>query len=53
MGVNLDLKDFNNQWKLQGELNSDYWASDEILVDQFSGIFSISFSFNDIKSHQG
>ena len=35
------INDFNNQWKLQGELNSDYWASDEILVDQFSGIFSL------------
>ncbi len=35
------IKDFNNQWKLQGELNSDYWASDDVLIDQFDNIFSI------------
>lgn len=34
------IDDFNNQWKLQGELNNDYWASDEILYDQFADIFS-------------
>ena len=35
------VKDFDNQWKLQGELNDDYWASDQILFDQFSNLFSI------------
>lgn len=35
------IKDFNNQWKLQGELNEDYWASDEILIDQFDKIFNL------------
>ena len=39
------IEDFDNQWKLQGELNQDYWASDELLYDQFSNIFSI----NEIK----
>ena len=34
------IDDFNDQWKLQGELNKDYWSSDEILFDQFSNIFS-------------
>ena len=24
------VQDFDDQWKLQGELNEDYWASDEI-----------------------
>ena len=36
------IKDFNNQWKLQGELNDDYWASDEVLVDQFDNIFNLN-----------
>jgi len=35
------VKDFDNQWKLQGELNDDYWASDQILFDQFANVFSI------------
>ena len=35
------IKDFNDQWKLQGELNSDYWASDQILFDQISEIFPV------------
>mgnify|MGYP001158395021 FL=1 len=35
------IKDFNNQWKLQGELNEDYWSSDEVLIDQFDKIFLI------------
>jgi SAM-dependent methyltransferase len=35
------IKDFNNQWKLQGELNDDYWASDDVLIDQFDNIYSI------------
>ena len=34
------IEDFDNQWKLQGDLNEDYWASDEILIDQFSNIFA-------------
>ena len=37
---NKTIKDFNNQWKLQGDLNEDYWASDEILFDQFANVFS-------------
>jgi len=35
------VQDFDDQWKLQGELNNDYWASDEILYDQISEIYSI------------
>ena len=35
------VKDFDDQWKLQGELNDDYWASDQIIFDQFSNLFSI------------
>ena len=38
---NKTIEDFNNQWKLQGDLNDDYWASDQILFDQISEIFSI------------
>jgi len=34
------VQDFDDQWKLQGELNEDYWASDEILFDQFANLFS-------------
>jgi SAM-dependent methyltransferase len=34
------IKDFNNQWKILGVLNKDYWASDEILIDQFDNIFN-------------
>ena len=37
---NKTIRDFNNQWKLQGDLNEDYWASDEILFDQFANVFS-------------
>ena len=36
---NKTIRDFNNQWKLQGDLNEDYWASDEILFDQFANVF--------------
>ena len=39
---NKTIRDFNNQWKLQGDLNEDYWASDELLNDQFSNIFSLN-----------
>ena len=35
------VKDFDDQWKLQGKLNDDYWASDQIIFDQFSNLFSI------------
>ena len=35
------IKDFDNQWKLQGELNDDYWASDQIIFDIFSNLISI------------
>ena len=35
------VKDFDDQWKLQGELNDDYWASDQIIFDQLSNLFSI------------
>ena len=34
------ISDYNNQWKLQGELSEDYWASDDILFDQFANLFS-------------
>ena len=34
------IRDYNDQWKLQGELNEDYWASDDILFDQFANLFS-------------
>ena len=40
------IKDYNDQWKLQGELNEDYWASDDILFDQFSNLFSV----NEVKN---
>ena len=35
------IKDFDDQWNLQGDLNDDYWASDQILFDQFTDIFSV------------
>jgi len=35
------IKDFDDQWNLQGDLNEDYWASDQILFDQFNDIFSV------------
>ena len=34
------IRDYNDQWKLQGELNEDYWAFDNILFDQFTNLFS-------------
>ena len=36
------IKDYSDQWKLQGELNEDYWASDDILFDQFANLFSVN-----------
>ena len=36
------IKDFNNQWKLQGDLNDDYWASSEIILDQFNEVYPIT-----------
>ena len=33
------IDDFNDQWKLQGELNKDYWSSDEILLINFRIFF--------------
>ena len=33
---NKTIRDYNDQWKLQGELNEDYWASDDILFDQLN-----------------
>ena len=33
---NKTISDFDNQWKLQGDLNDDYWCSDEILLDQLN-----------------
>ena len=47
------IKDFNNQWKLQGELNKDYWASDEILIDQFNNIFDLNQISNKIVGDIG
>jgi len=47
------IKDFNNQWKLQGELNDDYWASDDVLVDQFDNIFSLEKINNKIIADIG
>jgi SAM-dependent methyltransferase len=47
------VKDFDNQWKLQGELNDDYWASDQILFDQFSNLFSIEEVKNKIIADVG
>ena len=38
---NKTISDFDNQWKLQGDLNDDYWCSDEILLDQLNPIFMI------------
>lgn len=38
---NKTIKDFNNQWKLQGDLNDDYWGSDDIVFDQFGEVFDI------------
>jgi SAM-dependent methyltransferase len=35
------IKDFDDQWNLQGDLNEDYWASDQILFDQFTDIFFV------------
>ena len=35
--------DFDEQWELHGgDLNEDYWASDEVLLDQFSSLFDIN-----------
>jgi len=40
------ITDFDEQWKLHGgELNEDYWSSDEVLIDQFSSLFDV----NEIK----
>jgi len=35
------VKDFDDQWRLQGKLDDDYWASDQIFFDLFSNFFSI------------
>ena len=47
------ITDFNDQWKLQGDLNEDYWASDQILLDQFADIFSIEEVRNKIIADVG
>ena len=44
------VKDFDNQWKLQGELNDDYWASDQIIFDIFSNLISIEEIKDKIRS---
>ena len=34
------ITDFDNQWILHGgKLDNDYWASDDVLIDQFSSLF--------------
>ena len=47
------ISDYNDQWKLQGELSEDYWASDEILFDQFSNLFSANEVKNKIIADVG
>ena len=47
------IKDFNNQWKLQGELNDDFWCSDEVIIDQFDNIFDINQISNKIVGDMG
>ena len=37
------ISDFDDQWKLHGgDLDEDYWASDNVLLDQFSSLFNIN-----------
>ena len=47
------IKDFDEQWKLQGELNKDYWSSDQILFDQFSTLFSANEVTNKVIGEVG
>ena len=36
------ITDFDNQWILHGgKLDNDYWASDDVLIDQFSSLFTL------------
>lgn len=50
---NKTIKDFNNQWKLSGYLNDDYWSSDQILFDHFGEIFDIKEITNKVISEVG
>ena len=46
--------DFDEQWELHGgDLNEDYWASDEVLLDQFSSLFDINEIKNKLISDVG